>query len=114
MSKATKISDLNQSVAIQRMVETETEDGNTMKTFVTRFTALANIKATNTSQAWANGMDEKDTLYTMLIIYSPDRVIEINDRIIWGGKTLKPVGDMTISDYGNKRLIKQIIKHSAG
>lgn len=95
------------------MVEVDTPDGNTDKDFITRFTALANIKATNTSQAWANGMDEKDTLYTMLINYSPDRVIELNDRILWAGKTLKPVGDMTIGDYGNKRLIKQTIKHSA-
>lgn len=113
MATKIKISDLNQSVAIERMVEVDTPDGNTDKNYVPRFTALANIKASNTSQAWANGMDEKDTLYTMLINYSPDRVIDITDRIIWSGKILKPVGDATIGDYGNKRFIKQIIKHSA-
>lgn len=112
MAKQINISDLSQKIAVQTLTEVTNSDGSTTKSFTNRFNTVALIQVQNTSQAYAGGMDEKDTLYNIYYRYHSTRFINITDRIVWNGKILKPVGDCVANDFGDKRFFKQMAKHS--
>ena len=113
MAKVNKISLYNQRIEVKKLTETVLEDGNTMKDWsATRFvTDFANIENVSSVQFYANGMSAKETLYRLTFHYSAEREIVLSDKILWGGKTLLPVGGCEVEDLGNKKFFKQLVKH---
>jgi len=100
---------------VRLLTEATLPDGSTQKYYNTvRFvTSFANIKAISSHQGYSEGVSEKDTYYLISYAYQADRAINISDRILWGDKILKPVGDCIITDFGDKRVYQQKAKYSA-
>lgn len=115
MKQQPKISELNQAIEVKKLETVKNTDGTTTKSYLTRFaTSFANIKAISSNQGYKEGVSEKDTYYLLTYAYHPTRFIAITDQVHWGGKLLKPVGDCSTDDFGEKKYFSQKLKHTSG
>lgn len=109
-----KISEFNQQIAVTSKSKARQADGTYAVTTVPKFTTpFAKITPINSAQFFTEGMSEKDSYYWVSVIYDSGRYINMGDAITWNGKTLKPVGDCQVEAIGDKRVIKQKVKHTS-
>lgn len=109
-----KISNLNQKIDVRLRTTVRQPDGSTKSNWdVSRFNTVANITSISSQQGYKEMVSEKETYYKVIFRFHPDRYIQISDQIWWGDKILKPVGDCTPQDFGDKRVFVQKCKFSA-